>query len=203
MKPVPFLYFILLSIAYSSLVYAAPTLALDVDQVAACDPEPSCCCQGSEIGRTGLSLGSGTGIRKITPIRLGVQYTWYENPSWPLWSYMELSFYHLKGKKGVNPWSHDHLQGLALTPVFRFEPYGGCFYLEAGVGIARLSHNEISGRELGMHFEFEDRIGAGFRFGSQKQFDVSYRFLHFSNANIGKFNHGLNLHFLILGYWFR
>lgn len=161
------------------------------------------CRVDSEIGRMGLSFGSGTGMRRIVPLRLGLQYTWYENACWPLWSYMELSFYHLKGKKGVNPWSHDHLQALALAPVFRFEPNEGCFYLEAGVGVARLSHKEISGRELGMHFEFEDRIGAGFRFGHQKQFDVSYRFLHFSNANIGKFNHGLNLHFIILGYWFR
>lgn len=157
----------------------------------------------SEIGRLGMSFGSGAGMRDITPYRLGIQYIWYENSCLPLYSYLEFSLYRLKRKPGNYPKCHNtQLNGVALTPVFRIEPNWGGVYIEAAVGASRLSRKEIAGRELGMHFEFEDRLGAGFRFGSQKQFDLSYRFLHFSNANLGKSNNGINLHFVILGFWF-
>lgn len=164
----------------------------------------------------GVSIGSGAGTRGIIPYRLGYQHgfenAWLKDTAWPITGYTEFSYYNLQGKRqlqgipGLRPDSHNHLWALALGFVLRLERacafFGFWPYFEAGFGGAWLSQKEISGRALGMHFEFEDRIGAGFRFGPQRQFDIGYRFIHFSNACLAYENNGINLQFLILGYWF-
>lgn len=159
----------------------------------------------------GVSVASGHGVSDIVPIRIGIQksfgYPWAHRTRCPIGGYFEASAYALNGKKGrYNPNSNKSAQALALAAVLRFQNQYEILavypYLDLGLGASWFSKKEIGGRELGIHFEFEDRLGLGFRFGKNQQFDFCYRAVHFSNAYLGQQNHGINLHLLVLGYWF-
>jgi len=159
----------------------------------------------------GLSLSTGYGAAHIVPLRLGIQKnftkSWNEETDWPIGGYWEGSLYHKNGNYGSKPSSNKRLNAVALAGVVRFERAQqlmiGWPYVELGVGISWLSRKEIGGRDLGMHFQFEDRFGVGVRFGQHRQYDIGYKAVHFSNAYIGPCNHGINLHIITLGYWFN
>ena len=158
-----------------------------------------------------FSIASGYGAAHIVPIRIGLQHqfdkSWSENKAWPIRSYCEGSVYYMKGQKGPQLNSNKRLNAAALAGVLRFEramSYKEIWpYIELGVGLSWLSKKEIGNRDLGLHFQFEDRIGIGMRFGENRQFDFGYKIVHFSNAYIGPSNHGINLHLLALSYWFK
>ncbi len=161
--------------------------------------------------RFGGSIASGYGAAHIVPLRLGMQKEfekhWWTDRTWPISGYWEGSLYTLHGKKGPLPNSHHHLDAAALAAVFRFDRAEstviGWPYLEVGIGLSLLTQKEIGGRNLGMHFQFEDRFGLGVRFGEDREYDIGYKAVHFSNAYLGSSNHGINLHLLMLGYWFK
>ena len=69
-------------------------------------------------------------------------------------------------------------------------------YLEGSVGLAALSNMRLGHRHLGAHWSFQDLIGAGVRFGDNYQYDLSYHYLHYSNANIAKPNNGVDVKML-------
>lgn len=163
------------------------------------------------LNQKGISIASGYGAAHIVPFRIGFQKTlnrdWHPKNAWPITGYVEGSLYDLKGQKGPKAGSHRQLCAAALALVFRFnreKPIASDLYpyIEIGVGGSWLTRQEIGGRELGMHFQFEDRLGIGCRFGEKKQYDLGYKAVHFSNAYLGNSNHGINLHLMTLGYWF-
>ena len=162
--------------------------------------------------RNGISVASGYGVAQSTPFRLGFQQEfnkqWRKESNWPITAYWEGSFYDIQThNKNLNPASHKHLNAVALAAVARFEHKEkiqfGWPYLEIGFGASSVSHKEFGGRKLSTYFQFEDRVGIGVRFGEDREYDLSYRAIHFSNAYIGTYNHGINLHVLMLGYWFN
>ncbi|MDB6097070.1 MAG: hypothetical protein JWM09_1348 [Francisellaceae bacterium] len=159
-----------------------------------------------------LSIASGYGTSRIIPLKIGYAKSWdkkwYRDCSWLVGGYWEVSAYNLKSytKKSKHIDNNKSLQAFTGAGVVRFEktnPIKDLFpYVDIGFGATYLSKKEIGGRHLGIHFQFEDRLGIGFRFGKHKQFDLSYRAVHFSNAYIGDPNHGVNLQLIVLGYWF-
>lgn len=157
----------------------------------------------------GVSISSGSGSADITAFRLGVlkywKKTWLKENTWSFRGYWEASAYHMKGDRGPLPGSNNSLQAVALAGVVRYErnsPIGGLWpYIDLGVGGSYVSKTEIGGRRLGIHFQFEDRAGIGVRFGERKEFEVGYRFVHFSNAFMAWYNHGINIHTLVFNYW--
>ena len=158
----------------------------------------------------GVSIGTGYGVASIIPIRLSFQKMldtrWEPCNTWPIASYIEGSFYSMHGRKGVEPNSHRYLKAVALAGFLRFErPEALCNvypYIELGIGASWLSQKEIGGRDLGFHYQFEDRLGIGLRFGPCLEYEIGYKAVHFSNAYLGPRNHGINLHMLVLNYWF-
>jgi hypothetical protein len=59
-----------------------------------------------------------------------------------------------------------------------------------------------SQRQFGSSFQFGDHVGAGVRFGEKGQYDLGYRYQHFSNAGIKGPNQGINYNELRLQYHF-
>jgi lipid A 3-O-deacylase len=159
----------------------------------------------------GVSVSSGYGAANIVPLRVGFQKNfdkrWCPEAKWPVSGYWEGSLYAMKGERGESPDSNRRLNAVALAGVFRFErakeSMVGWPYIELGVGFSWLSRREIGGRNLGMRFQFEDRFGVGICFGKNGEYDLGYKAVHFSNAYMGSDNHGINLHLITLGYWFR
>ncbi len=169
------------------------------------------CATGFSDTRGGASIASGYGAAHIVPLRLGFQKVfekkWRTGSAWPITGYWEGSLYAMHGKKGALANSHKTLQAGTIAAVIRFNralsTRVGWPYVELGIGLSLLTKKEIGGRNLGMHFQFEDRFGIGVRFGENREYDVGYKAVHFSNAYLGSANHGINLHLLTIGYWFK
>lgn len=159
----------------------------------------------------GLSISTGYGTANIVPIRIGIQKywdkSWHNEKSWGPKGYWELSYCAMKGKRGPLPGSNNSDQVYAFAGVLRVsrnEPIGNHIwpYFDFGLGAARFNKKEIGGRNLGSHFQFEDRLGFGCRFGEFQQFELGYRFLHYSNAGLAMHNDGINLQMIVFSYWF-
>lgn len=130
----------------------------------------------------------GVNVARATPYwAANLGGAWHAELHW------EGSLHHLKGDApgGSNTFI------IGLTPMLEFSKAGGSSYLEIGVGANYFEDKEIyPAKVMGTHFQFGDVIGAGFRFGRHQQFEVGYRFVHYSNAGISTQNPGLDLHLI-------
>lgn len=101
-----------------------------------------------------------------------------------------------------------NIYALAIAPVLHLQPTKPFFnhlspYLEASVGGSILSRRLLAHRDLGSQLLFQDLLGFGIRFGSQLQYDLSWHYLHYSNANIAPPNNGIDVKILAtLAYHF-
>jgi lipid A 3-O-deacylase len=145
---------------------------------------------GADFDGFGFSLGYGVGKKNIDIYRLGLKKDyasrWFESKAGFLSGFFELSY---------NRWEHggDEVNGLSLSPVFAY--YFGTDadfvrpYIAGGIGAALIDDYHIHNRNLGTHFQFEDRIGVGARIGI---FDMNVSYFHSSNAGLKSPNDGLD-----------
>jgi len=99
----------------------------------------------------------------------------------------------------TNYFEHKHLFVFAAAPVARInlakssplDPY-----IEGSIGGAFLTHDHLGHRDLGAHIAFQDMIGVGATFGERHQYDLSFRYLHYSNAGLFKPNNGIDVKLL-------
>lgn len=136
--------------------------------------------------------------------RAAVQDYW--NKPWLSTTFLELTgywdysiaYWHTQDK--LQPGEHDDVTIIALAPVFRVQ---GCHvenlnpYFEASIGASWMNHDTLGHRDLGAKFAFQDLLGFGVTFGKDHQFDVSYHFLHYSNAKLFSPNEGIDVKYLI------
>jgi lipid A 3-O-deacylase len=151
----------------------------------------------------GISVGIGKSKDSIEIYRLGLQRQfgskWFESKLGYFSGYHEVS---------LNYWEHkgESIKGIAYSPVFIYGFAGlsnDIFpYLEAGIGVSYLSEKKIKGRDLSSHFQFEDRIGIGAKIGEQKRHDLSFRYMHYSNASIKQPNDGIDIFIFSYAYSF-
>ena len=147
-----------------------------------------------------VSIGIGESKDNIHIYRLGgkinFESTWYKSDYGWFSGYYEASMHYWE--KGS-----EQIYGVAFSPVFvyyigeksdTFQPY-----VEAGIGAAYISKTKINGRNMATHFQFEDRIGLGFKTGS---YDFNARYMHYSNAGIKKPNDGIDIIMFTLAYKF-
>jgi len=124
-------------------------------------------------------------IYRLTLIR-DFDSRWFESDLGYLSGYWEGSLNYWNGRGDEN-------FGVALSPVFAYYfKAGSTFkpYLEGGIGLSLWTETEMGPRDLSTNFLFEDRIGAGVRMGS---WDLSFRYMHYSNASIKKPNDGIDI----------
>ncbi len=162
---------------------------------------------GSNIvsGRNAISVAAGHGTRGVDAYRANLQHEWSFclNDRYQLRGYFELAGMKINSNHTFSEPSNDHVEVVSVSPVLRFYPkYILQWYLDLGIGLAYFSKDEIATRNLGSNLLFEDRFGIGALFGKKQQFEIGYRVLHYSNAYLAQVNQGLNIHLLILGYWF-
>ena len=145
----------------------------------------------AESSGYGISFGYGEADPDIDIYRIGLKKDfpakWFETSVGYLSGYFELSY---------NRWEH-HSQDIncgAFSPVFVY--YFGNEsnlirpYIEGGIGAAYLDEYHIADRNLSTNLQFEDRIGIGARIGF---FDLSFRYMHYSNASLKDPNHGIDI----------
>ena len=162
----------------------------------------------------GVAFSSGQGILNIVPYRFSLSWDlgaiWHEHKIWQLNFIWESSYALWDGPKrpDLAPGRATDLNAATSGPMFRWhrsEPIGSVQvypYTELGVGLSWLSETEIEGRMLSLHFQFEDKMGLGMRFGNKQQYDIAMRAYHYSNASIKRPNSGVNLAMVSFGFWF-
>ncbi len=94
--------------------------------------------------------------------------------------------------------SRDTTVDAGVQPVFRYSygKYGIKPYLDLGAGIHFLSRSNIRGRQMGAAFQFSVLAGTGLCF--HDRWELGYRYLHISNADIHDNNDGRDEHLGVL-----
>jgi lipid A 3-O-deacylase len=152
----------------------------------------------------GMAIEAGSGdsadMGRVA-IQWNWQRRWFERPDWHLGGYWDLGLGYWR--QDVLPGQNGSITEVGLTPVLRLQrndlrgPY-----LEAGIGLHYLSKTRMGDKRLSTRFQFGDHIGAGYRFGARRAWDLGYRYQHLSNADIKRPNNGINFHQIRLQYHF-
>lgn len=143
----------------------------------------------SDVNPTHLAFDIGESKNDVNIYRIGIQQDfsgWLAERNIPLGGYFEGSLNYWDG-------DHDDSYGIALSPVFYYQFCSDCTvspYIEGGIGASFFTKKTIDDKQMSSHFQFEDRIGMGFKIG---QFDYHLRYLHYSNAGLKDPNHGMDI----------
>ncbi|HEX5791720.1 MAG TPA: acyloxyacyl hydrolase, partial [Rheinheimera sp.] len=93
---------------------------------------------------------------------------------------------------------------LALSPVLKKQFanwYSKPVFWEFGIGVSMLTKREFAGKDLGSHFQFEDRLGLLIELDAQNRKMLAVRYMHYSNAGLSSRNPGMD--FLNIAYSWR
>jgi len=149
------------------------------------------------IDAVGISYGQSKDnidIYRLT-FRRDFKSRWLEGEMEYLSGYWEGSLNYWNGRGDEN-------FGIALSPVFAYyfnasetvKPY-----LEGGIGLSVWTETKMGHRDLSSNFLFEDRVGAGIRINN---WDLSLRYMHYSNAGIKEPNDGIDIFIGSISYKF-
>ncbi|WP_158966568.1 acyloxyacyl hydrolase [Paraglaciecola sp. L3A3] len=97
---------------------------------------------------------------------------------------------------------HDTNYAVALSPVFsnQFDTLYGKYPLkwEFGIGVSLVNDTHFAGKDIGSHYQFEDRLGLVLQFGQQLDSSLAVRYMHYSNGGLDDHNPGVD--FLNVSY---
>jgi hypothetical protein len=152
----------------------------------------------------GIDVGYGTSNTHIEQLQVRWNWQedhldrWFAGRDWHLVTFLEASLASWSSNESGN----EHLWDLGIAPVFRYQSLDRRgYYLEGAIGGHWLSSRHLSDKRVfGTRFSFGDYIGFGKRLGTQGKYELGYRFVHYSNANIKLPNPGMNFHQLHLAY---
>ena len=161
--------------------------------------------------RWGVNASTGWAASGIHPYRAAGVWSFraindLSSSSWRIIPIWETSFGYWDGEVDARKGGSDSIVAFTTGPMFRFQYKSESIknlssYFEIGIGASWLSDTTISGRQLSTHFQFEDKLGLGLRFGEQQQYDIGLRATHYSNGSIKRPNNGVNMVLLSVGYW--
>lgn len=97
---------------------------------------------------------------------------------------------------------HDTNYALALSPVIskQFATIADKYPLkwEFGIGVSLINDTTFAGKDIGSHYQFEDRLGLVLEFGEKLKQSFAIRYMHYSNGGLNDKNPGMD--FLNLSY---
>ena len=157
---------------------------------------------GIDSDRLTLSLDAGSD-RTTDHLRLGLGADWqeavFETASWEVSGRLEGSL-HYWSSTLENP---ENKSGyiIGITPVFHYQPKNFTYtpFIEMGGGPHLLSDITIENDYKSTQFQFGSIFGLGVK---NQDFEISYRYLHISNAGIEMPNPGTDFHNIHIGYHF-
>lgn len=154
------------------------------------------CLQSNTHAADSASLEFASG-NKTQMLRIGTQWMWnerwWQSNGTHIGGYWDLTLAQWRGRNYQgSPDAHQNLVSVGITPVFRFQRDSKIgLYTEVGIGLHLLSdiYNN-NGRTLSGNVQFGDHIGMGYVF--ENNWDIGFKFQHFSNAGIKQPNDGVN-----------
>jgi hypothetical protein len=146
------------------------------------------------------------GTYDITGVRLAYRPYTYELQDVPFFDSLEVYW-----EASINLWEYgeqnerDTNFALALSPVVKktFYHIDNKYPLkwEFGIGVSLVNDTQFAGKDIGSHYQFEDRIGLSADFGQGLRQTVAIRYMHYSNGGLNSKNPGLD--FLNLSYAYK
>lgn len=143
------------------------------------------------------------GSDDITGLRLAYRPYIYQVNNVPYFDQLDIYW-----EVSVNFWEfgefnqHETNYAIALSPVIgkTFYHIDGKYPLrwEFGIGISLVEDTRFAGKDIGSHYQFEDRIGLAVDFGEDHKQSLALRYMHYSNGGLNSKNPGLD--FLNLSY---
>jgi len=140
---------------------------------------------------TELMLAPGITSQGETTVNVSLAFDWdkrwFESDSGHLSGYWNLAYtWWEAGRFGSNE------QSVSFSPVFvyRFNSPGWRPFIEAGIGAAYFSDDQVSDRILGSQAHFEDRFSVGMQMSERDA--LRLRVIHYSNAGLEDPNQGIN-----------
>ena len=174
----------------------------------ACVTLPVCAVDG-----VSASYGEGARDNVLDAYRIAMQWDWdrrwLETSPIHLTGYWDLSgaMFENDADARAGDDSEEQLYAIAFAPVFRFhtDPIGAVTpFVDLAIGVSGFSETELrtgdSPRELGGHFQFEDRITIGARLGANAE--VAFQRMHYSNLGLAGENDGIDTQLLTLRWHF-
>lgn len=124
---------------------------------------------------------------------------WFQGPQWGLGFFWDigLGYWHSNSnREGATDSLFIVSAGFMLQVRNMRGLWGLKPFIEAGIGPALLITTNFGNYELSTSYQFEDRLGVGFAFGARQQYQLAYRYLHYSNAGIKLPNQGIDINTL-------
>ena len=115
--------------------------------------------------------------------------------------YWEVSF-NVWEFSGTN--RHETDFAVAISPVFSKQftrLWGRPLKWEAVIGISLVDDTEFAGKDIGSHYQFEDRLGLTLVLDKEEKNFASVRYFHYSNGGLNDNNPGLD--FFNFSYVYR
>lgn len=104
---------------------------------------------------------------------------------------------------GVMLWQSGSVDDYPTNAVLSLSPVFTCFVndsktlqWEFGIGLSLVNDTRFAGKNIGSHYQFEDRVGLTFIFSETET--VSFLYMHYSNGGLNSHNPGVD--FLSLSY---
>ncbi|NOX76214.1 MAG: acyloxyacyl hydrolase [Gammaproteobacteria bacterium] len=143
----------------------------------------------------------------INVVRIGARWDWKEDLldvfGWKVDTYWQLEFSKWQSTRDASQDGSSVTAG--LIPVFRFVGKQNRFrpYIDVGVGVNVFSVSRLEDHQFGSNFQFSDVFGFGVHFGNRNQWELGYKFQHYSNGSVRVPNKGINFSFLTLSYMYK
>lgn len=146
------------------------------------------------------------GSDDITGIRLAYRPYIYELKNVPYFDKLDIYW-----ETSLNFWeygeqnSHETNFVLALSPVvsktFYYIKDKYPLKWEFGIGVSLVNDTKFAGKDIGSHYQFEDRLGLTVDLNNNQTESVSLRYMHYSNGGLNSKNPGVD--FLNMSYAYK
>ncbi|VAW47310.1 probable signal peptide protein [hydrothermal vent metagenome] len=170
----------------------------------ACSQGKDPCTLSPNLNTNALTFSTDIGADRTTEqLRISIGADWNENVydghSWEVVGRLEGSLQKWWSILN-NPKNHSGYI-LGITPVFHYQLKNKRFtpFIEMGGGPYLLNNIVIENEYKSTQFQFGSIFGLGIK---HQQFEISYRYLHISNAGIEMPNPGTDFHSLHIAYSF-
>jgi lipid A 3-O-deacylase len=142
---------------------------------------------GNAYADNALAVELGRGDDRTNALRVSFIHTWRKGEpasrEWHLVGYWEFS-----GAVWDN--RDESVADVSVTPVFRLAR--SSVYVEGAIGFHLVSTHISAHRTFSTVYQFGEHLGAGYRFGPARRYDLGLRVQHISNGGLSQPNPGIN-----------
>lgn len=155
------------------------------------------------IAKQAIAVDALVGSDDVSGLRLA-----YRPHYLPVYQFEWLGDAEIYWELSLNIWEYGETNEydtnlvLAISPVLtkQFAVLANKYPVkwEFGIGISMVNDTRFAGKDIGSHYQFEDRLGLLVDFGEDLSQSLALRYMHYSNGGLNSKNPGMD--FLSVAY---